>query len=156
MIPELSSNLDRLRPLQPRQAYREIARALGAASREGNVSVEAQRLLELVWFDVEVSNGGLLQYFTNPRAANYTVVLDMLQECGLDRHKSILARWFNLLPNGVNPADSKEVGRQMFSNKALTNASGRLDMELYGMKDEYYARVVSWAIMPDQDEKASS
>lgn len=123
-----------------------MVRLLSSADREGKASTEAKRLIELAGFDVEVGNGGLLQYFTNPRGINHSVVRSILLECGLHRHELILQRWLNLLPAGVDPSNRNEVGVAMFSKADLTNASRALDQEFFRIKDEFYEMTVRWAL----------
>jgi hypothetical protein len=93
----------------------------------------AQQTVALIYtFELEVSNGGLEQFFTNPSGDHWPETLRALQLVGAEKIVAIVTRALRLFPKSTPSID------QLTRVKQVTLGGASVRRKLQKLTDEYY------------------
>lgn len=87
-------------------------------------------LWDVVWFDTEVMNGGIWQYFRNSAGDHWAGCLEALGEIGAKHEYSFLKAACELFPNGRPSADREERKKQIAEIASSTSFDELVNREL--------------------------
>jgi hypothetical protein len=99
-------------------------------------------LWDVSWFEAEVMNGGVDQYFFNSAGDHAKDCLEALNGIGAEQSHTLLKRACDLFPEGC-PSETHEVRRKQLRALVGTNhiddlVDGEIEVDLYQRMLDYY------------------